>query len=382
MKKRSYLLLAVVVLLALLPAAALANGSIRPWLLGIQNEKWGPVPADRLQTDVFGTNGNIVSKYHAQTGVLYHSYHGNPDKHVITDKTFTNVIIHPPKGAEAWMEFYYEGISLTQKQDEVRHLDKEKTLVNIWDTIEKPKPEWLRNFDKGFPYYEWALPLFKRPGGEKCTPLQQAAQGRGNLYLTAWYTAGGELLRVDWVVETSDTFSVPRHDIQAAGFPTYASESDLPDVITQPSLINPPSPENVQFRLMLYYYPSYRGNTDFAELLLMDPDNNIIPNFDQPVVIYWPYPEGLDEHSPVHYQLKHYLDNTRTEFEMLHVTPTQKGLRIVTNSFSPFELTWNEIPAPPGTGDDTRLLLWLALCLLSGAAAAWLYGKKGGKRTC
>lgn len=373
MKRHVCSAILIALLLVCLSAAALANGSIRPWLLDIGDDKWGPVPEDRLNAEVFATNGNIVSKYYKKTGVLYHSYHGNADKHVISDETFTNVIIDPPEGAVFWQEFFYEGISLNESQQMIRRFNKEQTLADISTDVEVLDARYQRQLsynpddDLGFPYYEMRLDLFKREG-DQCVPKHRASQGMGNLYLAAWFDAQKKLIRVDWLVETSDDFRVPYQNISESIFPTCISEDKLPDVIEQPVLINPPSPNHMKFSLMMYYYPSYRGNTDFAELLLVDSIGNIIPNFDQPVVIYWPYPEGYSYSSPVHYKLKHYLDNTHTDFEMLDVTPTQKGLRMMTDSFSPFELTWSEINVTadlPQTGDQSSLALWAVIVLIS-----------------
>jgi len=363
--------LALTTLLLCLPVWSMANGSIRPWLLSVGDAKWGPVPSERLETDVLLSNGNIVSKYYQNTGVLYHSYIGNPNNHVISDDTFTRVVIKPPKGAAYRTDFYYEGISLTQSQNEFRYTGWPGDIVrNILEEVNSPKYFDDIRDDRGPVYYDWDRPMFSDRSGSVCTPIQRSSQNKGNVYLVAWYNASKQLIRVDWIVETSDDFSIPKHDIAEYIYEGYTSEANLPSKITRPSLIIPYSRENMQFRLGMYYYPSYRGNTDFAELYLMQEDNDIIvPDYDEgPVVVYWPYPEGYSYSSPVHYQLKHYMDNTRTKFEMLDVTATPKGLRIVTNSFSPFELSWDEVPEVtelPKTGDNSNVILWSALACIS-----------------
>lgn len=382
MKLRLYSVLLAALLLVCLSVSALAAapGSIRPWLLDIDDAKWGPVPQERLETDLFYTNGNIVSKYYKNSGVLYHSYISNPAKDVISNKTRANVIIYPPKGAAYWLECYDEGISLTQEQQKIRIFNKDRTLVDMRAALESPDHKWLRSFDKGIPYYEQTMPLFDhKKSSSMSTPIRLASEDMGNLYLVGWYNASKELIRVDWLVETSDDFSIPQDNIMPIEYDSYPSEDALPDKITRPSLVNPQTPYNEVFRLVMYYYPSYRGNMDFAELHMIDSMDNIVSKFlDGPVVIYWPYPEGYSASSPVHYQLKHYMDNTRTDFEMLDVTPTQKGLRIVTESFSPYELTWTEVDTQslPSTGDSGCLALWLAAGVMSCTALAFLLGKK------
>ena len=171
---------------------------------------------------------------------------------------------------------------------------------------------------------------------------------------------------MDWLVETSDDFSVRYQDISEVLFPSF-DEEKLPNVIEKPTLINPILGFDVQ--LVMYHYPDYRGNQDFAELVLLDEKKNVITDFHLPVVIYWPYPDGYSIDSPVHYQLKHYMDNTKTKFKFMDVTKTEKGLRFETDSFSPFELTWSEIEpdsvSVPETGDKSNILLWAALACLS-----------------
>jgi len=368
--KKTLSMLVVVLLLGMLPVCSFAK-NIEPWLLEFGDAKWGPVPANRLQTDIFVTNGNIVSKYHENTGVLYHSYHGNPNDHYITREARTDVIITPPDGAMYWQPFYCEGISLTEYQNSIRSLDRrDESNKDPFVSIDRIGDFNLARFDTmpatpqdGPPYYQMMLYLFDRNDtGSLCTPKQLASENRGNLYLVAWYNKNKQLIRVDWLVETSDDFSVRYQDISEVLFPSY-DEKNLPSVIDRPTLINPIPGMNIQ--LIMYHYSDYRGNTDFAELVLLDPDQNVITDFHLPVVIYWPYPEGYDMSSPVHYQLKHYMDNTRTKFKFVDVTPTEKGLRFETDSFSPFELTWSEVGELPETGDESFVLLWSILAFLS-----------------
>lgn len=386
MKLRYYSVLAVALLLVCLSAGALAigSGAISPWLLNMGEAKWGPVPADRLETRVLHTNGNIMSKYHPNTGVLYHSYIGNPEDHVISDTTFNRVVIKPPAGAAYRADFYCDGAALDGTSYQFKYCISDPEMIDqinvssIREAVKSPRftddilDPW------GPPYYDWNRSLFAKKSNV-CTPKQRASQGRCNVYLAAWYNAAKQLIRVDWLAETSDDFSIPKKPISGHIFDGYASEADLPDRITRPSLIIPPSRENMKFRLGLYYYPNYRGNTDFAELYLMQEERDlIVPDYDEgPVVFYWPYPQGYSYTSPVHYQLKHYLDNTRTRFELLNVTPTPKGLRIESNSFSPFEMTWTEVKPEslPGTGDHTSIALWMMLMLAS-ACGVWLMRKR------
>lgn len=370
------LLIAAVLLLCLLPVCSLAKGgSIRPWLLDFGDEKWGPVPASRLETRVLHTNGNIKSEYNQKTGVLYHSYIGSPKDDFISDKTFTRVAIKPPAGAVYRVNFYCDDISLTQSQHKLKYVAKDEMPANnILDDVKNPVPDRMKYIGTGGerPEYDYTLDMFNKCD-EKCIPAQRASQGKGNVYLAAWYNASKQLIRVDWVVETSDDFSISYGPLNGHIHPGFPTEDDLPDKIEDPSLIIPKSQNNKKFRLGIYYYPNYRGNTDFAELYLMQEDEDIpVPDYDYEwgkVVLYWPYPEGQSYTSPVHYQLKHYMDNTRTEFKILDVTPTEKGLRFETDSFSPFELTWSEIEpdsvSVPETGDKSNILLWAALACLS-----------------
>lgn len=376
MKIRCCSVILAVFLLICLSAAALANGSIHPWPLDVENDKWGPVPPERLHEKVFFTNGNLVSKYHKQTGVLYHSYHGNQENDSISDQTFTNIIIDPPEGAVECLMLNYDGISLTNEQTEIKYFYN-TVIPDVHDEIASPAENRLENVidDMGPPYYEFPIEWFEK-NEDRCTPIQLASQDGGNLYLAAWYDQNRNLICVDWLVETWEDFSVERKDLQDSIAQTCQSEDDLPDVITEPILIDPPTENDVQLTLVMYYYPSYRGNTDFAEFYLLEPTGLPVSDFDGSVVIYWPYPQGYTYSSPVHYQLKHYLDNTRTKFEILEVTPMPKGLRFVTDSFSPFELTWNEWDAPPETGDSDNLVWWTALCLLSIAALVLGFGRK------
>lgn len=383
MKLKRFFALALLATLLLTPVWTLANGSIRPWLLNVRDSRWSPVDADRLDAELFYNNGNIITKYHANTGVLYHSYRGNPAQDCITNKTFLNVIIHPPQEAQRWVMLLYQNISLTD----------DTLLAQIQQDLENPPQQWVEDLGgNGFPYYERPMNLFNRRSTDNaCTPMQLASQGRGNLFLAGWYDGNNNLIKVEWLVETADDFSVPKHDVSAVLFDTYAAEADVPSPVVQPSLINPKTPNPTQFRLLCYYYPSYRQGAEYAELLLIDPYGNVVPELGQPLVFYWPYPEGHGYGDRYSYRVRHYLDSSLEKYEMLDITRTSKGLRIVTDSFSPFELSWSESaigqpdsipewewyeePVPqsealPATGDSTNVAFLAALAVLSLAGMA------------
>lgn len=374
MGKRVIALALMAALMICMPVCSLAK-NIRPWLLDFGDQKWGPAPANRLETRVLHTNGNIKSKYDEKTGVLYHSYIGNPKDHVISDQTFTRVAIKPPVGAAYRVNFYCDGISLTQPQHQLKYVAQYETLAeDILEAVKNPIEDRIKYIGPGGvrPEYDYTLDMFSK-NDVMCTPVQQASQGKGNVYLVAWYNASKQLIRVDWVVETSDSFSIPKRALNGHIYNGYRSEDDLPDQIKNPSLIIPKSEEKMEFRLGVYYYPNCRGNTDFAELYLIQEENDIpVPDYEymgEKIVLYWPYPEGCSYTSPVHYQLKHYMDNTRTEFKLVDVTPTEKGLRFETDSFSPFELTWSEVKSEdvsvPETGDASNIMIWSLLACLS-----------------
>lgn len=99
-------------------------------------------------------------------------------------------------------------------------------------------------------------------------------------------------------------------------------------------------------------------------------------------ILCFPYPEGLDENSSNKYCIiiRHYADNGSTEVfksENGDIEFTKQGLCIRVSSFSPFEISWEEQPEIdlPQTGDNSHIILWLALLALTGTAILTLKRK-------
>lgn len=158
--------------------------------------------------------------------------------------------------------------------------------------------------------------------------------------------------------------------------------------------------------------------------LVYTKNSNAVVAADQPVTVYWPYPEGTDRNTE--FFIVHYKGLDRNEEEALtddytmelyaagaeapgyELENTPLGIRFTVDSFSPFALIWESDapvvapttppqeetaatppPAPaavpvaaqpaatataaiPQTGDSARPLLWVTLTALSGAALAVL----------
>lgn len=88
----------------------------------------------------------------------------------------------------------------------------------------------------------------------------------------------------------------------------------------------------------------------------------------------FPYPDGMDRNSAGGYQITivHTLKNGKTETYFSQngeIEFLKQGMCIEVTSFSPFEITWEEQPMIdlPQTGDDTHMMIWLALILISSA---------------
>ena len=116
------------------------------------------------------------------------------------------------------------------------------------------------------------------------------------------------------------------------------------------------------------------------DLRLVDQNGNDVKMPEGSVVIF-PYPEDITIKNAMEYLftiVHHALKDTEI-FSTIENTIALKeaGLCITVNSFSPFEITWEEQPevALPQTGDNSHIILWLALLALTGTAILTLKRK-------
>ena len=137
---------------------------------------------------------------------------------------------------------------------------------------------------------------------------------------------------------------------------------------------------------------------------LVDANNgNVWLTPENPVTIYWPYPEGTDENTEFHLvhfkgldreisndQITNEIDSSQAE--SVDIENTEYGIRFETDSFSPFVLTWDagteagEQPEPttkinesdannvlPQTGDTTNWILPLVIACIAALVAVGAY---------
>lgn len=137
---------------------------------------------------------------------------------------------------------------------------------------------------------------------------------------------------------------------------------------------------------------------------LVDANNgNVWLTPENPVTIYWPYPEGTDENTEFHLvhfkgldreisndQITNEIDSSQVE--SVDIENTEHGIRFETDSFSPFVLTWDagteagEQPEPttninesdannvlPQTGDTTNWILPLVIACIAALVAVGAY---------
>lgn len=106
------------------------------------------------------------------------------------------------------------------------------------------------------------------------------------------------------------------------------------------------------------------------EITLFD-HNGIKTQPTEPVLLYLPYPDGKTqaECENMAFAVYHQGEVYSTQNGKLACTPY--GLCLEVTSFSPYDLTWENVPASlPTTGDRSNLTLYMALLALCIAAAA------------
>lgn len=142
---------------------------------------------------------------------------------------------------------------------------------------------------------------------------------------------------------------------------------------------------------------NYNIETKYLDLVYTN-NGNAIVGANNPITIYWPYPEGTDENTE--FFIVHYNGLDRNDDEALtddytmelysadqedsayKLENTEKGIKITVDSFSPYALFWADDDAAadsmetPETGVSNMATNWMLLCGACAVVAAVSYKRK------
>lgn len=244
-----------------------------------------------------------------------------------------------------------------------------------------------------FPGVVWPMdPKELEMNGKTTTvylPSFYAGEGTINYYVFRWYDADYEPIETSFFLCTTDTF----YDLEYSKV-----EAELPaDKREYPVLVTNHGPTR-ECTLVVETYPQdNEANSVYYELYLIDENGERVSHPGATTMeLLLPYPDGYSEKelaelefAVTHYDSKH---NVKESFSKNTVEYKKNGILIKIFDLSPFLMTWEKpeptaapeptaTPVPdtsdlPKTGDNSNVILWSALAVISMLSATMLVFKR------
>ena len=332
---------------------------MKPWPFYITDPAWRPVPGDRLHVNQSLSAAGVQNTY--QNGLLHYTYSGVlPDASVL-DLSQISIAITAPQGARSYKTNQSSGeANFGNRSDQPQEAD----AMMSWRDGESIQNGAINAVNSQ---------MFRKVTTDDHLTVYLSAVGTepedGSLYLIYWYSDDGatNLLAVEYFFESADPF------VQIVETPALPSEAAIPGSLAEPVIVGQPN-----WKLVTEHHPQAGNNARHYELHVKDEEDNIVI-LPSNAVVYLPYPPGFDVDSNATYTLKHY-DLEFENYGNVQIEPTEKGLRFVTSSLSPFVISWaarQPISPPPKTGDffPTEMLI-AAIALLLGMTGLITFKKR------
>ena len=151
-----------------------------------------------------------------------------------------------------------------------------------------------------------------------------------------WMDENNNILATSWMTIQSDDF------LSEGKTKPVKREADITAPVENATFVDPAGKDWV---LVSQYHPQYGEKAYHVELHTVDSDG-VVCQPGEDTVFFLPYPDGHAYNGPYTYKLKHYAADYRT-FKWVEVKATEKGLRCVLDSLSPFVVSWEEtVPDP------------------------------------
>jgi len=374
---------------------AAVNGDPKPW--PCYEPDWQPIPKSRLTVETNDLPSGVGYTYDEQDGVIHfvidpESLPENADY----SKAEVKLFVAPPSAEYTHVAYNnsgaenFYGVSPWMAQDQV------------W-TLQDSVSEYQASQEA---YENHMFRVYHAHGSDLTvyTVNELTGQFAGGVVAVGWWKEGSDLSgapdRIEYIAHIHDNC------VRVLTSEPLDSEEELPEVITQPMIIIPDRAihygENIEF--IAKFYPQNGENSLYYKLELLDASGTPV-ELKGRYNVFLPYPAGITEAEKETLYLEHLngahqnVENFSVTEGTLHLAPN--GIWFQAEFFSPFVLSWEEaqptatpvptatpsptaIPtpqptapsAPPKTGDDASIALWL---MLMGASAICLAAMR--KRT-
>lgn len=377
----------------------------------LQDEDWNPIPESRFRYAITGDSGLVNVTYedalvHISANQQANVSEADARKLPGAQKNYQ---VQAPTNAKSCRIGMTGGVSSFDARAtgswqmflDASLSEDESTLLPVQGG------QWVDVLPIGWGQNLFYMFASSENGSKLYTVSAETQIGHATYFVVEWFSdaAGKESLGVEWFAEDAEEITLRAKTYVVSDAAQVASQLDGPAVVYQSD------------DLILYaeYRAQSNENAYVIELKLMDLDGNIITDFsrltqDGAVEFFIPYPQGLSADSDYTYAVTHYLDDgLKLSEPALEMQCEVGGIRFKLRSLSPVELSWqSNAPAPttpsnptvppkpqvtpnptvtanpqatpnpqtpPQTGDNTHILLWCSLCLVSLAAAAALLKK-------
>ena len=303
------------------------DGQAEPWPSYVSG--WNPVPAQRLHVEQSIQSSGVDVSY--QQGKLQFQYNGSLPDVSQMDLAKARVKVTPPSGVQSYKLYASNRFSLGEQPQNLNDMNTNLTIQH--------EIVLTAGMDAG----PIETDLFRKSQTEDGLTVYFSSDvgtlEHGMVYVFQWYQDDAATIphSVEYYYLSIDEF------VHIVEIPAVATEAQIPTNITEPILVGPSN-----WRLIIEHYPQVGNNARHYELHVKDEHDNIVI-LPGNTVVYLPYPPGFDFDSNTTYTLKHY-DLEFENYGNVQIVPTEKGLRFVTASLSPFVISWAAgQPLPAGT---------------------------------
>lgn len=205
------------------------------------------------------------------------------------------------------------------------------------------------------------------------TEGERSGKFAGRVSVLYWYDSldpNAKPFKKEYIVRKMDPFTLTSREEAI----TDESQLPAPDEMTVPVIIISKGEEITDLYLVIEKSPTSDPNHIYYDLHVEDADGNEYElGGDAIVIIPYPYRDEMGPNTPHSFKLAHYHNGKKLEYteENGLLWRTEHGLAFKTSDFSPFVLSWEELPegsaaALPKTGDSSLpLALLLGMLFLS-----------------